>query len=72
MAILIAFLAALAGLILPRPGEDAPEEGVTIALGEPSAEAKADLPPIYGARNPARPLVVLDAGHGGKDPGAIS
>ncbi len=46
-------------------------QGVTIDL----AHAQRDnlpLPRIYGSRDPSRPLVVLDPGHGGKDPGAIS
>lgn len=30
------------------------------------------LPAISGPRDPALPLVVIDAGHGGRDPGAIS
>lgn len=30
------------------------------------------LPPVEGPRNASRPLVVLDAGHGGHDPGAIN
>jgi N-acetylmuramoyl-L-alanine amidase len=29
------------------------------------------LPPIAGPSDPSRPLVVIDAGHGGHDPGAI-
>lgn len=35
------------------------------------ARAPLELPPIAGPDDPARPLVVIDAGHGGRDPGAI-
>ena len=31
-----------------------------------------DLPEILGPDDPSRPLVVIDAGHGGEDPGSIS
>jgi N-acetylmuramoyl-L-alanine amidase len=30
------------------------------------------LPRIYGTKDTSRPLVVLDPGHGGRDPGALS
>jgi len=30
-----------------------------------------ELPEVAGPADPARPLVVIDAGHGGRDPGAI-
>jgi N-acetylmuramoyl-L-alanine amidase len=46
-------------------------KGVTIDLAS-AGRADAALPRVYGSRDPARPLVVLDPGHGGKDPGAIS
>ncbi len=41
-----------------------------VALGRPSQGLK--LPKIYGPTDSNRPLVVIDAGHGGHDPGAIS
>jgi N-acetylmuramoyl-L-alanine amidase len=46
-------------------------KGVIIDLAKTS-QGDSALPRIYGARDPARPLVVLDPGHGGKDPGATS
>jgi N-acetylmuramoyl-L-alanine amidase len=48
------------------------EDGVTIDLDKTKAGATGTLPRVYGSRDPARPLVVLDPGHGGHDPGAIS
>jgi N-acetylmuramoyl-L-alanine amidase len=71
MAFLLALLMALLGPALAPREPEGGEDGVTIDLGEARGEA-AELPPIYGARDPARPLVILDAGHGGRDPGAIS
>ena len=70
MTYLWALISALLGLA--QPAQDAPGGGgreATIAVGdgEPS-----DGPRIWGSRDPSRPLVVLDAGHGGKDPGATS
>jgi N-acetylmuramoyl-L-alanine amidase len=74
MDLILALLLALTGALLPdRPGGGGGGEGVTIDL--PAAQAQGGggaLPRIYGSRNPDRPLVVLDAGHGGKDPGARS
>lgn len=34
------------------------------------AIAPVELPPVAGPDDPTRPLVVIDAGHGGRDPGA--
>ena len=44
--------------------------GYVIRLPLPDAGATVGLQPILGPAEPARPLVVIDAGHGGHDPGA--
>lgn len=44
--------------------------GITVAI--PDAAPTIGLPPVEGPRDPGRPLVVIDAGHGGHDPGAIN
>ncbi|MBA3940029.1 MAG: N-acetylmuramoyl-L-alanine amidase [Sphingopyxis sp.] len=43
---------------------------VTVPIGRPKPAVA--LPKIEGPANPRLPLVVLDAGHGGHDPGATS
>ncbi|WP_373492259.1 N-acetylmuramoyl-L-alanine amidase [Parasphingorhabdus sp.] len=43
---------------------------VKMPLGKPRDSVR--LPKIYGPSDPSRPLVVIDAGHGGHDPGAVS
>lgn len=43
---------------------------VTVPIGAPKPAPA--LPKIEGPNNPRLPLVVIDAGHGGHDPGAIS
>jgi N-acetylmuramoyl-L-alanine amidase len=67
MEFLLALLAALFGIAAPERGTHG-EQGVTIALVGDSR----DLPRVLGSHRGDRPLVVIDAGHGGKDPGAIS
>lgn len=66
---LLALLAALWVSVLMmsgfRPGRD-----YVVRLTLPEAGQPVDLPRVYGPSNRARPLVVIDAGHGGKDPGA--
>jgi N-acetylmuramoyl-L-alanine amidase len=71
---LIAFLSALIGLATAGGGgARGGEGGVTIDLSAPEpAGGGGPLPRIYGARGSDRPLVVLDPGHGGRDPGASS
>lgn len=41
------------------------------ALVDEAAAPPLELPPVEGPDDPTRPLVVIDAGHGGRDPGAI-
>ncbi len=55
------------GLTIPVPhlGRD-----YVLRLNLPDAGAPLDLPTLYGPQDRSRPLVVIDAGHGGKDPGA--
>src|SRR3546814_20881965 len=71
LAVLLSVLIILAPGFSLRPTPEAVDAGVTIALGEPARD-DSDLPPISGALDPDRPLVVIDAGHGGEDPGATS
>lgn len=61
-------------LLLALPvslGAAANRGSVRIPLGASGAE-QLTLPPVSGARGSNRPLVVIDAGHGGHDPGASS
>lgn len=44
----------------------------SITVPIPSAARGIALPPVEGVNDGARPLVVIDAGHGGHDPGAIN
>ena len=46
--------------------------GYVVDVNLPPAEGVVGLPPIEGPADASRPLVVIDAGHGGKDPGAGS
>ncbi len=49
-----------------------PKKIHSITVPIPPAASGIALPPVEGARDGARPLVVIDAGHGGHDPGAIN
>jgi len=44
--------------------------GYVVRVALPEAGASVGLPPIQGPEDSSRPLVVIDAGHGGHDPGA--
>jgi N-acetylmuramoyl-L-alanine amidase len=70
LSYLLALLLAWVGIGVP-PAE-APRGAVTIPVGEarPAAAELGPLPAITPARNADAPLVVIDPGHGGRDPGA--
>lgn len=74
MGVMLSIWAILLGLsgFEVEDGSRTERSGVTIALGEAGEASAFMLPPISGAKDPARPLVVIDPGHGGHDPGAIS
>ncbi|HWW63302.1 MAG TPA: N-acetylmuramoyl-L-alanine amidase [Sphingomonadaceae bacterium] len=54
------------------PPSPADRSTVRIPLSPSNKVAGLPLPPVSGARGTDRPLVVIDAGHGGHDPGAMS
>ncbi|MDE2436842.1 MAG: N-acetylmuramoyl-L-alanine amidase [Sphingomonadales bacterium] len=65
----IAVFAAMVGAdrLFGAPGRG---YGYVVDVDLPPAEGPLGLPPIEGPQDASRPLVVIDAGHGGKDPGA--
>ena len=73
---LATLLIALFGAgILPGVGPNgapAGASGVTIALAPLAADEQGPLPRVTPARGDNPPLVVIDPGHGGQDPGAAS
>jgi N-acetylmuramoyl-L-alanine amidase len=63
---LAAFL--LWGYFVLRIGN--PGDGYVLRLTLPDGSRGIGLPPVEGPADASRPLVVIDAGHGGHDPGA--
>ncbi len=49
-----------------------PRKQYSVRIPLPKAKPTVKLPKIYGPSDSRRPLVIIDAGHGGHDPGAIS
>jgi len=70
MEVLLALLMALVAAGIPAGPGGERDEGVPIVLDR--SDPLPGLPRIVGAADPRRPLVVLDPGHGGRDPGATS
>jgi len=75
---LLAALFAITALPVAGPADPAPaahmarpparRRGISVRI--PDAAPSIALPPVEGPSDPRRPLVVIDAGHGGHDPGA--
>ena len=61
------------GLILTGTKLPIPQWGrdYVLRLLMPELAEELELPDIYGPDDPNLPLVVIDAGHGGRDPGAV-
>jgi N-acetylmuramoyl-L-alanine amidase len=72
--VFLAPVALLAGLYAlgNAVGVKAPLLGraYVVRLALPQAGATVGLPTVRGPDDPSRPLIVIDAGHGGHDPGA--
>ncbi len=68
---LIRRLSSLRISLLPPMGTRRTDR-YSVSVDIPSPRSTAGLPKIYGPDDPSLPLIVLDAGHGGHDPGAIS
>jgi len=49
-----------------------PKRQHSITVSIPTRADGIKLPPISGPKDPARPLIVIDPGHGGHDPGAVN
>jgi len=49
-----------------------PRQTHSITVAIPNAAPAIGLPSIAGPKDAARPLIVIDAGHGGHDPGAVN
>ncbi|MEN7536378.1 N-acetylmuramoyl-L-alanine amidase family protein [Aurantiacibacter flavus] len=56
------------GLTIPVPVLG---RGYVVRIDLPQAGQQLDLPEVLGPQDKSRPLVVIDAGHGGLDPGAV-
>src|SRR5687767_341257 len=69
LALILATLLSFAQPLL-FPARATAEVVVTLDPDLPASQMP--LPRIWGPADPRRPLVVIDAGHGGHDPGAIS
>ena len=73
MDLILLLLGLMLGLPIGTPVLDGNGSGeVTIILDPASSGQRLSLPVVSGPQGLNRPLVVIDPGHGGRDPGAIS
>jgi N-acetylmuramoyl-L-alanine amidase len=74
LALVLVPLAVFAAMVLVDRQFGGPGRGYdyVVSVDLPSAEGIVGLPKIEGPLDSTRPLVVIDPGHGGKDPGAGS
>lgn len=72
LAVIILPLLVLAAMVLVDRSFGTPGRGYdyVVKVDLPPEDKLAALPEIKGPIDASRPLVVIDAGHGGKDPGA--
>ncbi len=49
-----------------------PPPGSALRFNLPAVQERMALPAVAGPDDPSLPLVIIDAGHGGHDPGAVS
>lgn len=71
--LILAVIVALAGAVLAFGAQKLQRmagQGYVVRFELPQAGRRIGLPAIKGPQDTARPLVVIDAGHGGHDPGA--
>jgi N-acetylmuramoyl-L-alanine amidase len=66
--LVLAAIVALGTMLGMAPGQSG--GGYLIRIELPAAGKPVGLPPIEGPDDPSRPLIVIDPGHGGHDPGA--
>ncbi|WP_427967325.1 N-acetylmuramoyl-L-alanine amidase family protein [Altererythrobacter sp.] len=71
VALPVALVASLIGLGIKVPVPYFFGRSYVLHLLLPDAARQIALPGVYGPDDPSRPLVVIDAGHGGRDPGAV-
>jgi N-acetylmuramoyl-L-alanine amidase len=72
LGLFVAPVAIFAAMVAADRAFGAPGRGYgyVVQIDLPRDDARQGLPLVRGPQDASRPLVVIDAGHGGKDPGA--